>query len=175
MHHSGSNTYPIIERPHPMNRCSNKRRTGALANRFFDRPDTIRFSFRGQRNQAKPLGVCRNKGKVSGNAFSIFYVWIVYAVLRCHQCTHLIEKTTAQHVEWTFSSLVKVEGDLCIDTHTEVIVHVQFAVGQPSVDHAIGMVFDINQPTIQHHDIRFLNLQKKYKQNESIERFILRS
>lgn len=71
MHHSGSHTYPIIERPHPMNRCSNKRRTGALANRFSDRPGTIQFSSRDQRNQAKPLGVCRNRGKVSGNVFSI--------------------------------------------------------------------------------------------------------
>lgn len=75
---------------------------------------------------------------------------------------YLVEEATAQHVKRTISGLVKVECDLCINANTEIVVHVQFVVRQPFYMQSTARItLNINQPTIQKHGLRLLNLQTK--------------
>lgn len=93
-------------------------------------------------------------------------VWIHFVNVRRFFCwydvVYLIEKTTAQHVKWTFSGLVKVESHLGIDANTKIIVHVQFTMRQPFHRQSpTRITFNVNQPTIQQHGLWLLNLRRR--------------
>lgn len=152
-------TYPIVERLLPTNQYSGRQQLAILAIRSSRHPNTIRFSSRVQHNPAIPLDECRSRGRESVRNMLLLWLGNEERYLRL---IYLVEEATAQHVKRTISGLVKVECDLCINANTEIVVHVQFVVRQPFYMQSTARItLNINQPTIQKHGLRLLNLQTK--------------